>query len=267
MEENAKPQANANLPETEPIEQTTPTEQPKAEPKIKVKYNHEEKELTYDEAVTLAQMGMNYPKIKEQLDALKNDEAIQFFSELEKELGVPRTEVIKQWREQREQERIAKIAEDEGIDEKAAKKLFEAEQIKAEREAEQRKKQLEEETKKQREERLEQEEDAFHKAFPNVKNEDVPQPVLDQWNNGIPLVTAYENHTLKEQIKTMEEKLNAAEVNKANAEKSMGAVESKGDTKPIEFTADSVKKMTSEQRQKNMPKILEAIKSGKLKAF
>lgn len=62
--------------QTESIEDTNPIEEasePVEEPqKLKIKYNHQEEEITLDEAVQLAQMGKNYPKLQEKLQALES---------------------------------------------------------------------------------------------------------------------------------------------------------------------------------------------------
>ena len=58
-------------PEAEPAAEestTAPEAQPAmAPPTIKVKFNHEERELSYDEAATYAQKGMNYDKLEERV--------------------------------------------------------------------------------------------------------------------------------------------------------------------------------------------------------
>jgi len=72
---------------------------------LKVKYNGESRMLSYDEAVTLAQKGMNYDRIKEQLEKLKNspenDISESRFSELRKEIDSLRAREIadKKWSE------------------------------------------------------------------------------------------------------------------------------------------------------------------------
>lgn len=59
------PQPNAGAAQTEPAGQSTPTGQPE---KIKVKFNHEERELTLDEAREFAQKGMLADKLREKTD-------------------------------------------------------------------------------------------------------------------------------------------------------------------------------------------------------
>lgn len=49
--------------------------------KLKLKYNGVEEEVTEEEAVTLAQMGKNYPKIKSKLDELENGDLFELAKE------------------------------------------------------------------------------------------------------------------------------------------------------------------------------------------
>lgn len=88
----AAPQADGKQPETPPDDGTAtsgdgtepapepgdkkagePGDKAVAAPKIKVQYNHEEKELTYDEAAPLIRKGMNYDKLQQQLATLRAD--------------------------------------------------------------------------------------------------------------------------------------------------------------------------------------------------
>lgn len=55
--------------------------------KIKIKYNGNDEEYSVDEIVPLAQMGRNYPKIKEELDAVRNSEEMKTLAEIAKESG------------------------------------------------------------------------------------------------------------------------------------------------------------------------------------
>jgi len=60
--------------ESETTEPTTPqveTEQPAIPQTVKVKFNHEERELSLDEAATYAQKGMNYDKLNERVQGFE----------------------------------------------------------------------------------------------------------------------------------------------------------------------------------------------------
>lgn len=70
--------------ETEAKAETKAEATPK---KLKLKYNGAEEEVTEEEAINLAQMGKNYPKIKAKLDELENAEDRQILSEMAKAEG------------------------------------------------------------------------------------------------------------------------------------------------------------------------------------
>ena len=96
MEHSQPEQSVQEVQEVQPISQvedvgqTQETQEVVAEqPKIKVKYDKEEKELSYDEAVTLAQKGMNYDRLNEKYDSLKAKEhAIKLVEKLAEQNGM-----------------------------------------------------------------------------------------------------------------------------------------------------------------------------------
>jgi hypothetical protein len=79
----------AEVTETEEVTPEVTKEEVKpVEPiKKKVKYNGKEVELTEEELTTNAQKGMNYDKIKEELDKVKNSDENKMLLELAKEEG------------------------------------------------------------------------------------------------------------------------------------------------------------------------------------
>lgn len=80
MNVNAQPEAQETQEQTQSTEQvndTTNTNQQTEtqieQPKVKVKYNKEEKELSLEEAAQYAQKGMNYDKVHEKVTKLEQD--------------------------------------------------------------------------------------------------------------------------------------------------------------------------------------------------
>jgi hypothetical protein len=71
---------------TESVEDTTEAEKVTESPKYKLKYNHEEREVSLDELTTLGQKGMNYEKLQERLNEIQNNPALAKHSEIE-EIG------------------------------------------------------------------------------------------------------------------------------------------------------------------------------------
>lgn len=273
---NAQPQANENsAPDAQQVDNAvTQAQQEQKQPeKIKVKFNHAEQEIPLDEAVALIQKGMNYDKTKARLDELESDAANKLIGKLAKDSGMSREEFVKAWEHQTRQAKINEMAEREGIDVTIAERLYDAEVLKKEQEAEKRQKDIEKETKIQQDQRLEREEAEFHAAYPDVKarsvEEGFPKEVLEQWGNGIPLTVAYqawERGQYAQRVKELETQLNAKATNTANADTSMGSAQTNGEGHPVALTDESVSKMTREERQKRMPEILKMIASGKIKA-
>ena len=128
--ESAEPAAEP-APTTEPVPaEPAPTAEPAPVPQtIKVKYNHEEREIGLDEAATLAQKGLNYDKLEERL---RGYEATNVKSEnLAKMLGYGSTdEMLEAARENAINRRI-KALEEEGNSPSMARFLVEQEMAKA----------------------------------------------------------------------------------------------------------------------------------------
>ena len=67
----------------ETVEDTKPTETVTEYPKYKLKYNHEEKEVTLDELTILGQKGMNYDKLQEKFNEIQNNPALSKYSKVQ----------------------------------------------------------------------------------------------------------------------------------------------------------------------------------------
>jgi hypothetical protein len=251
MEElTAQPQAN------EPAVNTAPTETPAEEttqPKIKVKYNKEEKELTYEEAVTYAQKGMNYDHVYGELQDLRNDEALKIADDLAKQYGISRVDLLKKWKADVEATAVQEYAEEKGMTPEAAREVLEARQIKEARKAE--KKQQEEAEARQK--IIDAQEEEFHKAFPDVKNNEVPEEVLADWANGIPLLKAYKAYLTSDyeaRLKKMEEEKAVKQANEENAASSMGSVEG-NPSAPFKVTEEWIKKASQKEYEAHKDEI------------
>jgi len=263
METNAQPQAvveETTQPQVETAQETTEATAPQT---IKVKYNKKEMELPYDEAVTYVQKGMNYDKVNEELQSLKNDEALKFLDSVAFEYGVSRTEVAKKWKDELTANKVSEYAEKNSIPEEIAKELLEAKQ-----EREHFKQQYQSiEQQKKAQELIDNQIKDFREAYPDVKDADIPDGVLENCKeNGIPLKIAYKAYladTQIERIKALEEQLKVKSINEQNASSSMGSAVSSGESTPAELTEESIKSMTSEQRKKMMPRIIEWLEKPK----
>lgn len=128
----AEPAAPAEepAPTTEPVAAEEGIELPAPAPQtIKVKYNHEERELGLDEAATLAQKGLNYDKLEERLKAFEATNAKS--ANLAKMLGYDSTDEMLEAAHQNAIKRRIKALEAEGNSPSMAKFLVEQEMAKA----------------------------------------------------------------------------------------------------------------------------------------
>jgi hypothetical protein len=236
---------------------TTPTEQaPQAqEPrKLKVKYLHEDKEVTEDEAVPLIQKGMDYDRVKAQSEALMEDR--KYIEDLAKEYGMDpktlKTELAKAAKATKMQELTAK-----GIPDDVAEEIIESRKFREEQKAR--------ETQVQATERQNREAAEFLREYPDVKATDIPQNVWNDVNNGIPLVHAYarhENSLLKAQ---MNKASAAAAVQSKSAENASAAPGAIGGSAPSPdyYSPERVEMMSDRQIADNWTKIQASMKNWK----
>lgn len=160
-------------------------------PKIKIKYNHEEKELSIDEAAPYVQKGMHYDKI---------EGTVKEANKLAKEMGfTSMNEMISSMRENYINAKVQDLVDD-GVHEAVARKLVtddlkEAESRQAAEEADaEARRAADEQTRiaKARDEDV----SAFVKAYPGVTV--LPEEVKAANANGIPLVVAYAQYQARQ---------------------------------------------------------------------
>lgn len=203
---------------------------------LTLKYNGEVKEITLDEAVALAQKGMNYDKKLAELEALKNSRQIQMIERLAKESNLSVEEYLDSVEQQFEKQTIAKIGDQirrkyPDIDKAALEEMAKSQyaliqQDKKQKELEESKnsKMQEEDIQKKEEERLNQMVSDFLEEYPEVNLEEELKDAefAKLLEKGESLVSAYrkiENQRLKTQ-------LNAEKLNNKNKAKSTGSLSS-----------------------------------------
>lgn len=207
---------------------TEPKEQPKDNQTFKLKYLGEEVEVTQEEAVTLAQKGKDYDRIREKYDELKtaaakNVERDESVEALAKEMGITPDDLVESvWLSfyqsrgldsdtAREKAAIAKekreLAREKSVKAEADKQLQDAEAAKQA-----------EDTRKQKEF------SEFIAKRPDVKAEDISPAVWSDFKAGVPLVAAFAMH----ENAGLKSKLAALEKNASNAAKSTGSKASAG---------------------------------------
>lgn len=208
---DASPQAETEVePVTEePIPEVAPSE-PTQEPvqqSIKVKFNHEEKEIPMEEAAILAQKGMNYDKVIEKLNALQSNPALNFVERQAQRFGMSVDEYIQAVRQSEEQEELNELVQ-KNVPEEYAKEMLENRKFREQYVAEQQAKATKE--------RKSAEYKDFLNLYGNVKPEDIPTSVWEAESRGVPLKYAYMQHereTLLSKVKVLEQ--NAANTKKA----------------------------------------------------
>lgn len=218
--------------EVEAVEDTTPTEQTEVESIetqeqsqelveteqpdnqfLDIKYNKELQWLSRDEARELAQMGKNYPKLQEKLQALESDPRLDFVEGLARDNGMTVQEYLSAVQEQQEQARLNELIQ-QNIPEEYAREMLENRKFRQELEAEKQAKQQEEQQNAQYNEFFEYFREANGRDF--VPNQDeIPPNVWEATQSGVPLKFAYmmhENSQLRNQIQTFKQ-------NESNAKK------------------------------------------------
>lgn len=202
------------------VQDTTPAPEVAIPQTIRVKFNHEERELGLDEAAVYAQKGMNYDKLEERVRSFEANNAKT--ERLAKNLGYDSAEaMIKAAEENFINSQIRELV-DAGNTEAMAKFLVEQRMEKASR-AEQQESAPQEKPNPEVQGRplippeRKAELDEFAKAYPGVTK--LPDEVFEANRNGVRLKTAYENYQLKQKYAEQTKQLNILKQNQAAAER------------------------------------------------
>lgn len=243
---------------TEVIEQTEPqaesTEaQPQAEPKLRLNYLGEEKEITLEEAKTLAQKGMNYEPLQQKWETSK--QTLGKFEEIARKAGfvdanghgdiAAYQEAAAEQLRQREIEEMTQGLE---LPKELAEELYLSRQERAEREAAKQRLMLEEAQRRQDLDFLDFYREVNGKDFDATTK--LPKEVLLAMNSGIPPKHAYAEYLAKELVK--EKSIERA--NAENAGLSPGSVTGHGAGSEKEFfTSEELDRLS--QKDLNDPTI------------
>ena len=146
---------------------------------IRVRYNHEDIELPYEEAVRLIQKGMNYDKMAGQMNEMKNDGTLQMIDAVAEQYGLTRAEIVNKWISDMEERRALEFAQEKGL---GADKVMEM--LKAQKATESEKDKRAEAAQAEILDRMGAEEDEFRAAYPDISDDDVPDAVLAEWGQG-----------------------------------------------------------------------------------
>lgn len=215
--ENVEEVAEDTTETTETTEETQEQTEAKEEArKLKIKYNHQELELGEDEAIPLIQKGMNYEKVQEQLNQLKNDPRLSFVEELANENNMTVNEYLEAVKQTREQEKLNQLIQS-NIPEELAREILENRKYREQQEAEKKAQQAE----SQRNAEFQD----FLNTFPNVKAEDISPEVWQLHQQGTPLKFAY----MQNEYNKMQNELKVLKQNNENKKKApIGSVTTHG---------------------------------------
>lgn len=211
-EETSQPEEVTEVPEetgeqqTEQVETTTSEPETVEQPKFKVKYNHEEMELGYDEAVPLIQKGMNYDKLQEKVQTFENDPLRQFVSEMAARNGMTPEQYVEAVKEHERQQELESLIQ-QNVPEEYAREMLESRQFREQWKAEQQKKADEQKRSAETNDFLNYYKQATGKTF-DPDADKLPDEVLQAYQSGTPLKQAYMEHEARElrnRIKVLEQ--------------------------------------------------------------
>lgn len=194
--------------ETEEVDPTLQEEQQLTPEQLrfKVKFNHEEQELGYDEAVPLIQKGMNYDKLQERLGQLETDPRLSFVEEMAKEQGMDVPEFLEAVKTAREDRQLQELVQN-NIPEEYAREMLDNRKFREQLEQEKQQKAEEEKRNSEFTEFFEVFQQANDRNYDPSKDQ-IPQEVWDMHAQGTPLKYAYMQHhnsQLKSQLQTFKQ--------------------------------------------------------------
>ena len=216
--------------------ETAAPEPAPAEDTYTLKHMDEVRTVGRDEVVKLAQQGMDYERIRQERDQLRDfrkeaDPAYSIMKTLADKAGMNVTDYLDFVRRQQIMQT--------GVSEETAraqvsveKQRAEIERQRAELDEAQKQTLSQQNAEKQRADARKEDIGKFLKSYPDVKPSDIPKEVWDGVNAGESLVSAYtryQNTQANEKIKQLEADLAAEKQNSANRGKTPGSLSSEGE--------------------------------------
>lgn len=226
-----------------------------AVPFLEIVYNGKTYNLTKEDAVNLAQKGMNYDKVAEKCEKLSEEakdlkEKNDKITKLAENLRLSPDDLINGLCEEQERENISQYSKDNNIPFEYAKKLKEMElQIKS--------------LQKEKEElipikRRNEEIKEFKKLYPDVDERNLDPEILKEWEETKrPLKDIYNEITLRNILN----KKNIEKANEENKNASSGSVLGVPEREE-EFTDEMIRNMSDKEFNKNFARILKQYKKG-----
>lgn len=255
------PQANevSNEPiqqSTQQQENTAPTTQQSTQQEtqqtpqsFKVKHLHEEKEVSYDEAPTYIQKGMDYDRVKGKYEESKP--VLDFVERIAKQNGMDVQTYLRAVEDYERQQEIENMSQQNNLSPELAEELYLLRQERQQKEVMSRQQQHEE---SQRKEYID-----FISQFPDIKPEEIPSDVWEIKANNphLSITDAYIRH----EYKSLRNKEVAQKTNHVNADTSTGSVTGQGSPNEsgyISYEAFESNRSNQSWVNKNYKKILES---------
>jgi len=226
-------------------EETSQTQTPEPEQFLDLKYNKDIEWVDKNTARELAQMGKNYPKIKEKLDQYENNKLLKYIQAK----GFDPDDLVSQWEKEEQERSIQDYAIRNNVDYGTAQRMHDVENRLAK---------FEESQKAELEAR--QQEEMSVKEFTDLTNwhkdtfgkelvvDEIPKEVIEiKDNTGKTFKDAYIEYEFNKLMTQQKEQQKQQE----NAQTSTGSVTNNGTTTPTTFTKESVEKMTSQEMAKH----------------
>lgn len=204
-------------------QESTPNQEQKSDT-LQIEYMHQKREISREEAVQLAQKGMDYDRIREKWDDAK--ETVAFIDEQAKAAGMDRKAFINYLR--------TEAKKSQGMSEEEAQRAVELENREAAvqlREAEEQQRVADEQAQQNAVDAEKERRDAdfrrFAAKYPDLKVESITEAIPDVWERvgkGESLVEIWQEHEIN-RLKTEQA---AEEQNAKNAGRSTGSMASSG---------------------------------------
>lgn len=226
-------------------------------PLLEIVYNGKTLNLTKEDAVKLAQKGMNYDKVAEKCEQLTKEvanlkEKNEKITKIAEDLRLSPDDLINGLYEEQERENISQYSKDNNIPFEYAKKLKEMElQIKS--------------LQKEKEElipikRRNEEIKEFKKMYPDVDERNLDPEILKEWEQSKrPLKDIYNEVTLRNILN----KKNIEKANEENKNASSGSALGVPEREE-EFTDEMIRNMSDKEFNKNFARILKQYKKGEI---
>lgn len=232
-----------------PDETAAPTETVEEAPAtsfMTIKYNGEDKALSQEEAITMAQKGMNYDKVFGELQGFrqhfKNTDDLNILIEMANSAGLDVPQYLQRMQDFQNNAMIQNIADTlkgkypdapEELLKEMAKNQFEKQS------SEKRQQKIDTETAKQKADRenLIHQIQALESEYPDVDVQNLPDEVIERAQRGETLLSAYRAYDLKQlkdQLSSYSTEINALKKNQTNRQKTTGSLTGKGGSETLD---------------------------------